>query len=375
VLKQKEPSSVEAAPEGISTNGKAIPAHPARLTRRFWDLLRERETLLWWLHSLWSLLFGLAVMLVGARKPSYVRVIVCHIAFIWATSFFLPVLLRTTRLSPKWTERLRLVINYFNRNFYQQLLFFVIPIYYASTTLSSRNVAFLGMLCLSAVLSTLDLVYDRYLSVRWRLNTLFLAFNSFAGINVMLLVLFALRTETALYISGLCAAAIFTSMLYRFSQFRGWRLLGAACAAVAATLAALYLGASFIPPVMLSLGNVSFGSSINRATYQMIDPIVELPADYAGRLTVVTPIKAPYGFTARVEQKWYLDGDLYARHPKQGYMTIPGGRKEGFRYWSYITLRKDSPPRVVRVDVLTSSGQLIGRAVLHRAKDRGSAGK
>ena len=54
----------------------------------------------------------------------------------------------------------------FNKNFYQQVLFFVLPIYYASATLSSRNFLFVLLLVASALLSTLDIVYDRHLSVR-----------------------------------------------------------------------------------------------------------------------------------------------------------------------------------------------------------------
>jgi hypothetical protein len=65
-----------------------------------------------------------------------------QIVFIWITSLGIPYMLAHPRINLKWKHRLRLLINYFNRNFYQQILFFIIPIYYMSTTLDSPNVFF-----------------------------------------------------------------------------------------------------------------------------------------------------------------------------------------------------------------------------------------
>jgi len=363
VKEQLAPETVPLAEAAVTNGGTAL----ARV-RRIWAYVHERETLLWWLHSCWSFLFGVGVMILGAKKPAYVRIIVFHIGFIWATSLFLPVLIRLPWLSGVWSERVRLVINYFNKNFYQQLLFFVIPVYYASTTFSSRNVVFLIVLCLSAVLSTLDVVYDRYLSVHWPLTALFLSFNSFACINVMLLVMFPLRIELALYLAAAFAVAIFTSMLHRFGQLRGQSLWIPAAATGLFVLFFLHLTISFIPPVMVSLGKATFGP-LNLKTYRIKHVISELPAGFSGRLVALTPIKAPFGLTAKVRHKWYLDGWLVWTHPKPGYDVVRGGRREGYRYWSYLTIPKDPAPRTIRVDVETSSGQLIGRAILGRATE------
>jgi len=82
--------------------------------------------------------------------------------------------------------RARFLVNYVNKNLYQQLLFFILPIYAGSTTWSSRNVLFLIVLAVSAVLSTLDVVYDRVLSARRVLAAWFFAFNAFAVVSVAL---------------------------------------------------------------------------------------------------------------------------------------------------------------------------------------------
>ncbi len=329
--------------------------------------LQEHETLLWSCHSAWSFLFGVAVMVIGATKPSYARIIIFHIGFIWLTSLFLPMLRRLPKLSPAWAERLRLLVNYFNKNFYQQLLFFVIPIYYASTTFWSRNVLFFAVLVLSALLSTLDVIYDRYVSVHWPLTALFLAFNAFVSINVMLLVLFAIRNDIALYLSTLPAAAIIVSMLYRFARLRGQSLAVVVAAIALFLIFAVQVGTPLIPPVMVSLGDASFGRSV--ISRVVSSPMLELPPRYHGRLAALTPIKAPFGLTVKVRHKWYRDGTLIPGDEESEYRRISGGRKEGYRYWSIRTIQESWDPRRIWVDLETSSGQLIGRAILRRAAE------
>ena len=77
--------------------------------------------------------------------------------------------------------RVQLVINYFNKNFYQQLLFFILPVYWLSTTPGSRNVVFVVLIATAALLSTMDLIYDRHVAMRRVLTALFFAFAVFAG--------------------------------------------------------------------------------------------------------------------------------------------------------------------------------------------------
>ena len=175
---------------------------------------------LWWLHSIYALLFGVGIMWLGARNYNFLRVTVFHVGFIWLSSLYLPKLLNHPRLSPRWAGRLRLVVNYFNKNFYQQVLFFILPIYYGSATVSSGNVIFVLFLTISAVLSTLDVVYDRHLSVRRGLAALFFSFNLFALINVMLPVLWSIGNNWATRVSAVFAALGFVTIFHPFSQVR-----------------------------------------------------------------------------------------------------------------------------------------------------------
>lgn len=354
-----------AVPEGRSPD---IPGASGRRRGALADAIqhpahfvREKANLLWWLHSAWALLFGIGVMWLSSRDFNYLRLIIFHITFIWLSSLFLPTFARRYRLGPRWHERARLAINYFNKNFYQQLLFFLLPIYYASTTFGSRNMVFLILLALSAVLSTLDVVYDRYLSPRWSLSSLFFVFNLFAAINVMLPVLWSIGNYAALWLSGLLALAGFASMLVRLSGLRGHSVRMRLVAAAVIILVALEVFPPYIPPAPLCLAKAEFGRSVN-SRLMIAAPLSALPSA-PGRIAVLTAIKAPMGLRESVRHRWYLDGrEFYA----SGYHTVTGGREEGYRLWSQITLKNPGESRSLTVDVETHGGQLIGRALLRR---------
>jgi hypothetical protein len=253
---------------------------------------------------------------------------------------------------------MRLVINYFNKNFYQQLLFFLLPIYYASTTFGSRNMLFLILLAASALLSTMDIIYDRYLSVRWSLTALFFMFNLFASINVMLPVLWAISNHRALWISGALALGGFASMLYRLSGLRGYRAKVLLAGAAFGLFTIIEFFTPFIPPAPLCLASAEFGTAIR--SLQIDNKMVTIPAS-PGKIAALTAIKAPLGLEERVRHCWYLDGKVVF---VSNYHTVTGGRKEGYRLWSQINWRGGLQGRVLTLDIETQGGQLIGRAKL-----------
>jgi len=183
----------------------------AALKQFFSGFLNRHQDKLWWFHSSYSLLLGVGVMWLGTKNYAYLRLAVFHIAFIWLSSLALPLLARLQRLPEDWRHRLRLLINYFQRNFYQQLLFFILPIYYLSATWGAPNMLFVLLLTVSALLATMDIVYDRYLSVNRRLLAVFFAFNLFACFNVMLPVVWNFKNSFALRLSAMLALAGFIS--------------------------------------------------------------------------------------------------------------------------------------------------------------------
>jgi len=89
--------------------------------------------------------------------------------------------------------------------------------------------------------------------------------------------------------------------------------------------------------------------------------VARLFAHYGGRVYALTALRAPLGLRDRVELRWYRDSVLAA--VSAGH-TVSGGRSEGFRLWSAIDLQRIVGARVLRLDVVTEGGQLVGRSEL-----------
>ena len=323
--------------------------------------VHAHELLLWCLHSLWALGLGIVVMWAGARNYAWIRYTILYIAFLWMASLFVPDLVDPSGQASKWRGRLRLVINYFSKNFYQQLLFFLLPIYYASSSGWSLNLLFVGFLAASALLSTFDVVYDRHLSVRRGLTAVFFAFNLFACINVMLPLLWSISNRIALPVSAVLAVVAFATIRYRFddlARFERRKQVGLAAMALVLLIA---LGRPLIPPAPLRVMATEFGQGINRRTFSVVRPIDTLTAGWSGRVFAVTSIYAPLGLSDRIGHRWYQDGRLLWASP---FYNVTGGRKEGFRLWTNTPAVDVKPGTKLRIEVWTEAGQLVGRAEL-----------
>jgi hypothetical protein len=321
--------------------------------------LRRHERVLWAIHSLWALALGILVMWAGARSYAWLRVTLVYIAFLWVASLFVPALV--DRPGTRWRGRVRLVVNYVTKNFYQQLLFFLLPVYYASATAWSPNMIFVGLVAASALLSTMDVVYDRHVSARRGLTAVFFAFNLFACINVMLPALWSISNRVALPVSAGLAVAAFATIRYHprdLVRFEVRLQVGLAGIALVLLVA---LGRPIIPPAPLRVLQTEFGQGINRRAIQIAQPVDALTDGWTGRIYAVTSIYAPLGLRDRIGHRWYQDGRLvYA----SAYYTVEGGRQQGFRLWTSALARHVQPGTRLRVDVRAEAGQLVGRAEL-----------
>lgn len=316
---------------------------------------------LWWFHSSYSLLLGVGVMWLGTKNFTYLRLAVFHIAFIWLSSLGLPMLTHLQSIPEHWQRRLRLLINYFQRNFYQQLLFFILPIYYISATWGAANMLFVLLLAFSALLATMDIIYDRYLTVKKWLPAVFFAFNLFACINVMLPVVWNFRNFFALRLSALLALAGFAS--FSFAQ-RGVKIRDRLLSilVVALLLAGISeIGRPLIPPAPLSLLEGGFGLGWDEQKNRLSERLSELPDSGPIKIFAMSAIGAPFGLKDRISHRWYLDGQLVYTSPL---IKLSGGRKNGFRLWTFRTFNNISAASILRVDISTAAGQLIGRVRL-----------
>lgn len=331
---------------------------PARIASAV-AFVERHERLLWSLHSLWALALGIGVMWLGARNYAYLRVTLFHIAFLWVTSRIVPALTDRAGETSAWRGRVRLVLNYFNKNFYQQLLFFLLPIYWASVTPWSPNLVFVLVLGGSALVSTLDLFYDRHLSVRRGLSGVFFAFNLFACINVMLPTLWSISHRVSLPLSAALGVLAFATIRYRWRDLRAPHVRTSVGLAAIVLVLVVGLGRPFIPPAPLKIVSAQLGTGINRRALSVSGAVESLPSGWSGRVYALTAIYAPLGLKDRMVHRWYRDGHLLWTSPAY---VLTGGRKEGFRLWTSVSVKDVGPGTRLRVDAATEAGQLVGRA-------------
>ena len=347
----------------VDVNASATSSN-ANFNRRVDKWIRRHKTKLWWLHSLYALILGIGIMWLGKRNFAYLRVAVFHISFIWLSSLLLPKLLKLRRVPAQSAPHLRLIVNFFNKNLYQQMLFFVLPIYYTSATAGSRNLVFVLLVGFSAVLSTLDVIYDRHLSANRYLNAGFFAFNLFALVNVMLPILWSVSNTLTTRVSGILAFLGFLTLGYPALQ-SFIRRTGLALGVGVLFFALVELGRPFITPAPLRMASVEFGTEFDRESLQMLAPMTELKADGASQLYGLTAIRAPLGLQEKLRHRWFENGELVFA---SAFYNVVGGRTEGFRLWTRCTFGRVTPYTNIRLDLETEGGQLVGRATLHAGR-------
>ena len=151
-------------------------------------------------------------------------------------------------------------MTYALKNLYQGMLFFLLPFYWKSTTLDAPDVWFVGLLGACAVLSTLDIVFDRVL-MRWRwMASVFHGITLFGCLN---LVIPALFPDTRTLWSLLAAAAIatvgfwtlhVTARVLRKKVYSVMFVLS-----VGASVSLAYAARSVIPPVPMYVSSAAVG--------------------------------------------------------------------------------------------------------------------
>lgn len=328
-----------------------------------WTALAARHRWLQWAAS-WgvsaaSLTLGILTLIVFRRGADYFPWILGYLILLWVGGVVFTHIRQALDLHNR--RLVRVALDFTIQNLHQDLLLFLLPIYYASTTLSSPNVLFLLLLVTAALLTTIDPWYRAtILRYPWTGHALF-AFGLFASLNVGL-PLIRLRSAWALVLSAVLSLLALTPAIRRGFAL-SWRnaTLGAALAAcLGATL--LWSVRDWIPPGPLRLSAATFARSVENL--EPVEPIEKVSAadlQAWGGLVCYTAVSAPAGLREPIYHLWRKDGIQVAR---VALATIKGGRPGGYRIYSKRSdLGADLMGRWT-VDVLTAQGQLIGRVRL-----------
>jgi len=287
-----------------------------------------------WGVSFASLTGGVLTLFVFRRGLPNVAWIVGYLLLLWLVFAVLVELRQPLAESGRRTGRLVVTAaDYTIQTLYHGLLLFVLPAYYASATLTSRNVVFLILLVLLALLATFDPWYRTIVHPRPWLGYLFFVLSIFAALNV------ALPLVGVPPLGALMASAFVASL------------------AITSALSAV--GRAWIPPAPLFMARAAIMWDLPD-----LDNIEALPTTISADevkqrgLVAYTAIYAPAGLRQSVSHVWRHRGRVIET---VSLAPVLGGRREGYRTYSRKTSFPEEPEGRWSVDVVTASGQLIGR--------------
>jgi hypothetical protein len=337
------------------------------LTTRARRFLREHGRKLWWLHSLYALLLGTGVLIFARKGFEYAH----WMAVALGVSWLLVVLLfrvfgadGQVRAYDAADPRMRVgfyVMTYALKNLYQAMLFFLVPFYWKSTTLDAANVWFVLLLGACAVLSTIDIVFDRVL-MRWRaLGSIFHGITLFGCLNLVIPALFPdTRTLWTLLAAAAIAVVSFWTLHVTRRAFQKKIYAGVFAVTLGAGVGLAYVARAAIPPVPMYVSSAGVGPK-QLADGRLAMEVKTLHPSVIQELVAVTDVVVPGGKGDRLRHVWRHDGVVVHRTTEE--TSRVAGPKGVVRLRSSLT-GDDLPKDLVgpwSVDVETDDGQLVGR--------------
>ena len=332
---------------------------------------------LWWFHSLFALAFGVGVMLFARAGLAHADKVMMALFVSWALMF---VALRfivgpaNRRVDETLTRKgVRVATNYVIKQFYQQMFFFLTPLYASSATwsLSSLNWWLAPLLLVCAVVSTMDLVFDNWIMERRLLVAAMYGLALFCVLNVMLPLVVGLD-----HLTGLILAALATPVSVALLSFSVQSVLSAqgvllTVAISGALLAAVWYGRAFVPPAPLAMPESAIGHG-SLGSYECLPGSKHaIRAHQLDGLRCGSLLREPGGLKEGVVHVWAHAGrELVRLTPDR--LACDG---EG------IVVRSTFPPPLMPTDptgvwtctTLTLGGQLVGVRTLRVLTEGGSA--
>lgn len=253
---------------------------------------------------------------------------------------------------------IRVATNYIIKQFYQQMFFFLTPLYASSATWSviSRNWWLAPLLFICAVLSTLDLVFDHFVMERRWLASIMYGIAMFALLNVLLPLVIECDHLTGLIIAA--AATPASVALLSFSVRSVFSPQGAVLTltVTAAMLCAVWFGRVVFPPVPLVMPESTIGHG-ELGQYECLPASKhEIRTDQLAMLRCGSMLREPGGLKEPVVHAWRFRGIEQAR------VTPDHIHCDGSVYRSYFPADRLPPDPVGTwaCETFTLGGQLVG---------------
>lgn len=345
----------DALPAGTVSAGAEAPGPRSRLA---WFMRRA-----WWLHSIWALSFGVGVMLFARQGLAYADKMLMVLGLSWLVLFialrFIVGPSNRAPHEPLARRGVRVITNYVIKNLYQQMFFFLVPIYASSATfsLSSYNFWLPPVLLVFAVLSTLDLVFDNFIMERRALAAAMYGVALFGVLNMLLPLALDIGHFPALLISaGLTspAVALLSFRLRTVFTIKGMVLTLGMSAGLGA---AAWFGRAAVPPAPLAMRDGAVGHG-TLSSYECLPGkkrimrVTELDGLRCGSM-----ISEPGGLRERIFHVWKHQGETVLRVEPTLMSECDG---EVYRSFLPVPSLPADPAGKWSCVVETQDGQLVG---------------
>ncbi len=279
---------------------------------------------MWWFHSFFALFFGVGLMLFARAGLAHADKVMMALFISWLLMF---VALRfivgpTNRKENEGIARkgVRVATNYVIKQFYQQMFFFLTPLYASSATwsLSSFNWWIAPLLLVCAVISTMDIVFDNVIMERRWLAAAMYGLAMFGVLNVLLPLVVGLDHLNGLFIAAL--ATPISVALLTFSARQVFSPTGALFTVMttAVLFGAVFVGRTVIPPAPLAMPETSVGHGPAN-NYECLPPSKHaLRSNQLDGLRCGSMLREPGGLKERVMHSWSFEGkELALEEPRQ----------------------------------------------------------
>lgn len=361
------PPQGSPSPGPVREPARSVDPVPLGLRDKVRAFTNRHSKKLWWAHSVYALGLGTGVVLFAQKGFEQARYLAVTAGGAWllVLLFFRLHGSGTSQASLEGAEtktKLRFyAMTYALKNLYQSMLFFLLPFYWKSTTLDSKNGWFIVLLAACALLSTLDVVMDRVL-LKWvGLASVFHAVALFGCMNLIVPALFPnTRTLYSLMIAAGVTTLAFWTMHLDLSAYKKRGVLLAIGLSALAMVGLVYQGRTVIPPVPMHLSRASVGP-MTLADGRLAMEVKVLHPSVIQQLQAVTDVVVPGGKGDRLRHVWRHDGNEVVRANEE--TSRVEGPQGSVRLRSRLS--GDNLPAKLAgnwsVDVETEDGQLVGR--------------
>ncbi len=337
--------------------GDTAPAAPPGRLRR---ILRRA----WWFHSFFALSFGVGVMIFARAGLAHADKVMIALLASWLLMF---IALRfivgpANRREQEGIARkgARVVTNYIIKQFYQQMFFFLTPLYASSATwsLSSWNWWLAPILLVCGVVSTMDLVFDNFIMERRLLASAMYGFAMFGVLNVLLPLVVGVDHRTGLIVAAAATPASVALLSFSVKQVLSPQGALLTLAMTGLLLGGVWYGRVFIPPAPLAMTETAVGHGTAGSYECLPGSKHQIRASQLDGLRCGSLLREPGGLKEGVVHVWTFRGHELARVTPDR-LTCDG---DGVVYRSAFPAKQlpPDPTGMWSCTTYTLGGQLVG---------------